>query len=67
MSERRRWTEEDAAKLRSMAGSVPSEEIARALGRGLLGTRMKAHKLKVSLSIRRRRGSLPDQALNAPT
>ena len=49
-----RWTEEDLAKLRSMAGKFPTEEIARALGRTPSAVKMKAYLLKVSLGWRRR-------------
>ena len=59
-----RWTEEDLAKLRRMAGKFPTEEIARALGRPPSAIKMKAYLLKVSLGFRRRRGPRPDKTLN---
>ena len=54
-----RWTEEDLAKLRSMAGKFPTEEIARALGRPPSAIKMRAYLLKVSLGFRQRRGQRP--------
>ena len=57
MGEHRPWTDEDVAKLRSMAGKYPSAEIATALGQSLAATKVMAHKLKVSLSIQRRPGT----------
>ena len=47
MTERRPWTEDDFAKLRTMAGKFTPEEIAQALGRGVPATQVMAHKLKV--------------------
>ena len=49
----KRWTADDIAKLRNMAGSYPAAQIAAELGRGLSATRVKAHLLKVSLRLRR--------------
>jgi hypothetical protein len=46
---RKRWTDEDIAKLRSMAGDYPTAQIAQELGRGLSATVMKAHQLQLSL------------------
>ena len=66
MGEHRPWTDEDIAKLRSMAGKYPSAEIATALGRGLAATKVMAHKRKVSLSIQRRRGTRPDEQISDP-
>jgi hypothetical protein len=66
MSEHRAWTEDDFTKLRSMAGNFSTEEIAKALGRGLAATKVMAHKKKVSLSIKRRRGIRADEQLSDP-
>jgi hypothetical protein len=66
MSEHRPWTEEDFTRLRSMAGKFSSEEIAKALARGLPATKVKAHQLKVSLSIHRRRSIRADEQLSDP-
>jgi hypothetical protein len=56
---RRLWSDEDIARLEEMAGQYPVEKIAKALGRGLDATVMKAHKHRISLSTRQQRGSLP--------
>ena len=53
---RRPWSEDDVAKLRSMAGRLPTKEIAAELGRTPQATMMEASKLKISLSTR------PDKA-----
>ena len=45
----RRWSEDDLAKLQSMAGKYPAKHIAAELGRGLSATRVKAHLLRISL------------------
>jgi hypothetical protein len=53
MSETRRpWSENDIAKLKSMAGRLPAKEIAAELGRSSGATVVEASKLKVSLSMR---------------
>ena len=49
----RRWTAEDIAKLKNMAGRHPAARIAAELGRGPSATRVKAHLLKISLRLRR--------------
>jgi hypothetical protein len=53
---RRPWSEDDVAKLRSMAGRLPAKEIAAELGRTPQATMVEASKLKISLSTR------PDKA-----
>ena len=58
---KRPWTADDIAKLKSMARRVLTEEIAKALGRGVSATVMKAHGLGLSLRLKPKRGSgLPD-------
>ena len=47
--ERRRWSDDDMAKLQSMAGKYPAKHIAAELGRGLPATMVKAHQLRISL------------------
>jgi hypothetical protein len=47
----RRWTVDDIAKLKEMAGKYPATQIATELGRGPSATRVKAHQLKVSLRL----------------
>jgi hypothetical protein len=49
---RRPWSEEDIAKLRSMARRYPTQRIAAELGRGVSATRVKAHHLRLSLNVR---------------
>jgi len=48
----RPWSEEDIAKLKSMAGRRPAKEIAVALGRSVEATVVVASKLKLSLRTR---------------
>jgi len=55
--ERRRWSADDIAKLRSMARKFPTSTIAAELGRGHSATVMKAHQLRISLSLHTKRGS----------
>lgn len=45
---RRPWTEEDIAKLKSMAGKLALKDIAKQLGRTAGATAVEASKLKVS-------------------
>ena len=59
MDERRPWTPEDILKLRSMAQKYPTTQIARELKRGRSATIMKAHQLRISLSLNPKRGSRP--------
>jgi hypothetical protein len=51
--QRRRWTDEDVTKLRSMAQKYPSARIACELGRETSAIRAKAHKLDISLRMDR--------------
>jgi hypothetical protein len=50
--ERRRWSDDDVAKLQSMAGKYPAKHIAAELGRGLSATMVKAHQLRISLRMK---------------
>ena len=43
------WTEDDIAKLKSLAGKLSTSEIAAELGRSLGATAVEASKLKISL------------------
>jgi hypothetical protein len=52
MNARKRWTEAEVAKLKSMAGNYSVEEIAQEVGRGISATVMKAHELQVSLRMK---------------
>ena len=45
----RRWTEDDNAKLKSLAGKMPATRLAEELGRSPGATVQQACKLKVSL------------------
>ena len=49
---RRPWSEDDIAKLKSMAGKLSARDIAAELGRSLGATVVEASKLKISLSTR---------------
>jgi hypothetical protein len=51
---RREWTADDVAKLKSLAGRLPIEEIAVQLGRTPGATAVKACNLKLSLRHRPR-------------
>jgi hypothetical protein len=48
----RRWSNEDIAKLKSMAQKYPTAAIATQLGRSTAATIVKAHELKLSLRVR---------------
>jgi hypothetical protein len=52
MTGRRPWSEEDIAKLKSLAGRRPAKDIAVALGRSFAATVVAASKLKLSLRTR---------------
>jgi hypothetical protein len=58
---KRPWTEEDIAKLKSMARRYPTRQIAKTLGRGVPATIMMAHVLRISLRLKPKNGSgVPD-------
>ena len=57
--QRRRWTYEDVAKLKSMAQKCPSAQIASEIGRPLASVRQKAHDLAISLRMDRRQRKTP--------
>ena len=48
-SKLRPWTEDDDAKLRSLAGQMPAAQVAEELGRSRGATLVHASKLKLSL------------------
>ena len=50
---RRPWSEDDIAKLKSMAGKLPAKEIAAELGRSPGATVVEASKLGLSLRTHR--------------
>jgi hypothetical protein len=54
---RRPWTDEDIAKLQSMARRYPTKHIAKELGRGVPATVMMAHSLRISLRLKPKKGS----------
>ena len=56
----RRWSNEEVAKLKSMAQKYPTAAIAAQLGRSTAATIVKAHELKLSLRVR------PDQRTMKP-
>ena len=47
--QRRRWTDEEVAKLLSMAEKYPSAQIASEIGRAEASVRTKAYELAISL------------------
>jgi hypothetical protein len=47
----RRWTADDIATLKNMAQKLPSSTIAAQLGRSIGATAVKAHQLRLSLSM----------------
>jgi hypothetical protein len=53
LKSRRPWSEDDVAKLKSLAGRRSAEEIAAELGRTTGATVVEASKLKISLATRR--------------
>ena len=61
----RPWTEEDNAKLKNLAGKMPTGRIAAELGRSPGATVVQASKLKVSLSTRRHTRRLPQSGVDA--
>ena len=56
LKSRRPWSEDDVAKLKSLAGRRPAKEIAAELGRTAGATVVEASKLKISLDTRRHLG-----------
>ena len=48
-----RWTDEDIAKIKSLAGKVPAKDIARELGRTRGSLAVQASKLKIPLRYNR--------------
>jgi hypothetical protein len=54
------WTEDDIAKLRTMAGKIPAKQIAAELRRTLGAIEVEASKL--GLSLRTQRGGRPPKA-----
>jgi len=64
---KRRWNEDDIAKLKAMAGKEPGDRIAAKLGRTLGATAVQASKRGLSLRIKHRhRDTKPDED-GAPT
>ena len=53
--QRRRWSDDDMAKLQSMAGKYPAKDIAAELGRAGSALKAKAHQLRISLRMKRHR------------
>ena len=48
---RKPWSDEEIAKLRSMAKRYPTHVIAAELGRGVSATMVRAHELRLSLKV----------------
>jgi hypothetical protein len=64
---KRPWTADDIARLRSMARWYPTVQIAMELDRGVSATVMKAHVLGLSLRLKPKRGSgQPDLRNDGP-
>jgi hypothetical protein len=59
---RRPWTDEEIAKLKSMAQRYPLTQIASEIGRPIASVRTKAHELHISLRMDRTsdRKSIPE-------
>jgi hypothetical protein len=55
MRRKKRWTDAEVEKLKSMAGKRPSDQIAQELGRPRGSVSTKARELKMSLVFHRRR------------
>ena len=53
---RKPWTEEEMARLRNLAGSYTTAQIAQELGRGVPATIAKARELQISLRKKRKLG-----------
>jgi hypothetical protein len=51
----RRWTVDDIATLKNLARKYPAAAIAGQLGRSAAATAIKAHELKLSLKMQRRK------------
>ena len=63
-----RWTEDDIAKLKRMAGKVAAKDIAAELGRSRGATVMEASKLRLSLRCSKRQQSTrAHQGASVPT
>jgi hypothetical protein len=62
-----RWTEDDIAKLKRLAGKVPAKDIAAELGRSRGATVVEASKLRLSLRCSKRRPTGANQSASAPT
>jgi hypothetical protein len=63
-----KWTEDDIAKLKRLAGKVPAKDIAAELGRSRGATVVEASKLRLSLRcFRRRHPTGADQRASTPT
>lgn len=45
----RRWTDEETAMLRALAGNRPPEDIAKAIGRTRAAVMIRAHEMHLSL------------------
>jgi hypothetical protein len=54
---KKRWTDDDIAKLKNMARRYSTHHIASELGRGMSATVMKAHQLGISLRLKPKKGS----------
>jgi hypothetical protein len=51
MMPKRRWTPSEIDRLKGLAGTVPTAQIAKEIGRPVSGVVMKAYDLKLSLRV----------------
>lgn len=65
MPNKRAWTEDDIAKLKSLAGKMPATQIAAELGRTYAALIVEASKLGVSLRHSRGDGIVKTKVENA--
>jgi hypothetical protein len=65
MPHKHAWTDEDIARLKSLAGKMPATQIAAELGRTYAALIVEASKLGISLRHLRRDGSVQTSAENA--
>jgi len=64
---RRPWTEDDNAKLRSLAGTMPIDAVAAELGRTRSAVVVQASKLSVSVAYERQRRASSLSPQSAPS
>ena len=63
---RRAWTDDDIARLKSLAGKLPVKDVAAQLGRTPGATVVEASKLRLSLRVRSQKRTDVDEATANP-